>query len=140
MIPVSSECSVAVTAGSIATTILCSSGASFTLASSIRPKLNKAPSTSSSISANNSCLPILVPSYRSLSIETADGARLSMFSNVLPLMTSVSLLVASSLMSFVGLGVVVIMHLGFCPSLSAIIKLSNVSLYLHDANSSHHAL
>ena len=72
---------------------------------------------SSSISAYNSCLPSLVPSYLSLNKSNADSAKLSAFSNVLPLVTIVSFLSCHDLIKGVGRGVEVIIVWGCCPSL-----------------------
>ena len=141
-IPVSSESSLFVTAGSIAT-IICFSSFSVSLgnlASSINLLVHKAPSRFSIISAYNSCLPKVVPSYLSLNIANALSARLASFSNVFPVVTATSSLATKSLIILVGFGVVVIRHCGFLPSLSPNISWSNASGYLQAATSSHHAL
>jgi len=49
---------------------------------------------------------------------TAESARLSLFSKVLPLVTRESLLFTNSLINCVGFGVVVIMTCGLSPNLN----------------------
>ena len=87
--PVKSEFSPDVTAGSMPTTILIIGGtlSGDILFCSIIARFHKAPGLSSSISPNNSCRPNLVPEYLFCNSSNALGARLSAFSKVLPRVT-----------------------------------------------------
>ena len=142
MMPVSSLCSLLVTAGSTPTTTLfisgmCPSGMRVCSSSS---RVHNAPSTSSTISAYSSCRPSVVPPYRSLSAASADGARFSALSNVLPVVICTSLRLIMLRIISVGLGVVVMTHWGLLPKRNPKSNWSNVSGYRHAASSSHHAL
>ena len=116
--PVKSEFSLLVTAGSIPTTILISGGRSdsFIRFRSIMVRFHKAPGLSSKISPNSSWRPMRVPAYLFCNSIKADGAKLSEFSNVLPRVTTVVSRVNKSLINLVGRGVVVITVCGCCPN------------------------
>src|ERR1700730_2859434 len=108
--PVSSASSPVDTAGSIATTIRTKSGIfrwTGQRVSSISARDQRAPGTSSNISALSSCRPSRVPSYlRTICCRNA-GARLARLSYVEPRVITVVGSAISSRMILIGFGVVV---------------------------------
>ncbi len=127
--PVSSLCAVLVVAGSTATTIRSISGQpdSRIRARSIRSRVNSAPSMSSSTSACSSCRPIVVPSYLARSRSRITAGRFAALSYVEPRVTCTCGSTTSSLISFVGFGVVETHTRGSLPSRRAIMPRSQAT-------------
>ena len=139
MMPVSSDPSVALTAGSIATTTRESSGIPEARVASIIPRFHKAPGALSRSSASISCRPSHVPLYLRTICPRNAGARLALFSYVDPRVTTTVGSAMSLRINFVGRGVVVTTTRGSAPNRKPNISMSQASGYRQLASSSHHA-